>query len=246
MMRHRRTQLSGNVVTPERRDRHRRENAWHDGQQQAPAPGRFQGAAKDGDRQHRTQRELQSDRLVHQRQGGDHDAVSRTACQRNGARAGECQRHSEHRQRRRTEQVRPGRVSRERNPKGQQGHQHRDHQPALGPAPAEQHHAHDQGEAAHIHRGRQPAQSERDHEVVAGHQTRQLACEATTDETERVVDGVIGHPIHVERNNVDREAQHGRRPDRDCNGDADVKDRPRTLIGFETQVHHQNGPSRCS
>ena len=243
-MRYRRTQLGGDVVSAERRDHYRGEDAGHDGQQHTAAPGGSQRAAKDDNRQHRAKGELQADRLVHQRQDRDDDAVGHTPRHRDRARARECQPDGEHGQCGRAEQVRPRGVCRKRNPERQHRNQHRDHQPALGSSPPEQHDAHHQHEAAHVNRCRQPTQCERSREVVAGHQPDQFASEATTDEAERVVDGVIRHPIHVQRNDIDREAQHGRRPDRNRDRDADVQQWMRALTRLEAQVHHRIGLNR--
>lgn len=70
-------------MTAERRHHHRRENAGHDGQKHTSTPGGSQRTAKNDDRQHRAKRELQSDRLVHQRQNRDDDAVGHTPRHRN-------------------------------------------------------------------------------------------------------------------------------------------------------------------
>jgi len=231
-------------VAPERGHRDRGEDAGHDGQQHAAASCRFQHPAQHHDGQHSAEGELQADRLMHQCQRRDDDAVRRAPRQRDRPGPREGQRHGEHRQRRGTEQIGSGRVGGERYPEGQQRNQHGNHEPALGSASREQHHAHDDREAGHVHRGRQPAQPECEREPVAGGQADQLACQAPTDEAERVVDCVIRHPVDVEWNDVDREAQHGRRPDRNGNGDTDVEHRARTLVGFQAQIHHELGPSR--
>ena len=244
VMWYRRTQLGGDVVSTERRHRYSGDGAGHDGQQHTSAFGRPQRAAKDNDRQHRAKGELQPERLVHQRQNRDNDPVGDAPRNRDRLRARDRHRHGEHRQRGGAEEVRPRGVRRKRNPERQQRNQHRDHQPALGPSPAEQNHAHHQHQAAQVDRRRQPAQAQRNRKIVSGHQTDQFAGQATTDEAERVVDGVVRHPIHIERNNVDREAEHRRRPDRNRDRDADVKKGVRALTGFEAQVHHRIGPNR--
>jgi hypothetical protein len=231
-------------VAPDRRDNYRREDAGHDGQQHAAAPRGAQRAAKDDDRQHGAEGELQPDRLVYQSQDGNDDTVGNTPRQRDRLRSHIRQRDGEHRQRGRAEKVRPRGIRRERNPERQQRDQHRNHQPALGPSPPEQHHTHDQHKTAHVNRGRHPAQSKRHREVVSGHQAHQFTGEAATDEAERVVDGVVRHPIHVKRNDIDREAQHHRRPDRNPDRDADVQHGVGALTGLQAQVHHRIGPNR--
>jgi hypothetical protein len=230
-------------VTAERRHDNRGEDARHDSQEHATTPGSPQRAAKDDDRQHGAQRELQPDGLMHECQRRDNDAVGRAPCQRGRPGARERQRHGEYRQRGRTEQVRPGRVCGEQDSERQQWNQYRDHQPALGPAPSEQHDTHDQRKGTQIDRRRQPAQSERGREVMSGNEPDQFTGQPTTDEPEGVVDGVVGHPVDVERNHIDREAQHGRRPDRNRDGDADIQQRARALIRFETQVRQWMSPN---
>jgi hypothetical protein len=69
-------------VTAERRHHNRGEDAGHDGQQHATAPGRSQRTTEDDDRQHRAKSELQPDRLMHQRQNRDDDAVGHAPRQR--------------------------------------------------------------------------------------------------------------------------------------------------------------------
>jgi len=229
-------------VPAERRHRDGGADAGHDRQQHAAAPCRVQRAAEDHDRQHRTKRELQPDRLVYQCQRRNDHAVGRTPRHRGRPGPSEGQRHGEHRQRRRAEQVGPGGIGGERDSEGQQRNEHRDHQPAFGSASREQHHTGNDREAPDVHRRRQPTQPEGHREPVAGDQTDQFTREAPPDEAEGVVDGVIRHPIHVERNDVDREAQHGGRPDRDGDGDADVQHRACTLGCFQAQVHHESRP----
>lgn len=231
-------------MAAERRDHERGEDAGHHRQQHAAPPSGPQRGPEHDDREHRAQRELQPDRLMHQRQHRDDDAVGHTPRHRGRPRARRRQRHGEHRQRGRAEQIRPRRVRRERNPEWQQRNQHGDHQPALGTSPTKQHHAHHQHKAGKVHRRRQPAQTERGGKVVSGHQADQFACETAPDEAERVVHGVVRHPVHVERNNVDRETQHGCRPDRNRYRDADVAQRARALTRFGAQVHHRRGPNR--
>jgi len=244
-MRYRRTQLRGDVIAAERRHHECGENARRDSQEHATAPRRTQRATQYDDRQHGSQGELQPDRLVDQRQDRDDHAIGCAPRQRDRPGACEGQRYCEHRQCGRTEQIRPGGVGRERDSERQQRNQHRNHQPALRPAPTEQHHTHDQGKGAQIGRRRQPAQSERGPEVMSGDKSDQFACETATDEPEGVVDGVIGQPVDVDRHDVDREEQHGRRPHRDRDRDSDVPQRTRgaPLTGFDTQVHHRIGPN---
>lgn len=242
-MRYRRTQLGGNVVTAERRHRHSREGAGHYCHEYGTTPGRSQRCPENDDRKHGAKPELQSDRLMNQRQSRDDDPIGRAPRQGDGPRARERQRDGEHRQRRCPEQIRPGRVRRERDTERQQRNQHRDHQPALRPAAAVQHHCHDQCQGAQIDRRRQPAQSERDLEVVTGDEPHQFTGEPAAHEAERVVDGVVRHPVHVERNDIDREAQYGRRPDRNCDRDADVQQRAGPRSCGKAQVHHQMRPN---
>lgn len=242
-MRYRRTQLGGDVVTAERRYRHSREGAGHHCHEDGTAPGRSQRCAENDDREHGAKAELQSDRLMDQRQSRDDDPIGRAARQGDGTGSRERQRDREHRQRRRTEQIRPGRVRGEGNTERQQRNQHRDHQPALRPAATEQHDSHDQRQCTQVDRRRQPAQSERDPEVVTGDQPHQLTGEPAAHEAERVVDGVVRHPVHVERNDIDREAQYRRRPDRDCDRDADVQQRAGPRSCGKAQVHHQMRPN---
>lgn len=242
-MRYRRTQLGGDVVPAERRHRHSGESAGHHCDKHGTAPRRTQRCAENDDREHRTKPELQSDRLMNERQGRDDDPIGRAPRQGDGPRARERQRHGEHRQRRCTEQIRPGRVRRERDTERQQGNQHGNHQPALRPASAEQHNSHDQRQCAQIDRRRQPAQSERGREVVTGDEPHQFTGEPAAHEAERVVDGVVRHPVHVERNDIDREAQYRRRPDRNCDGDADIQQRAGPLSRGKGEVHHQMRPN---
>jgi hypothetical protein len=230
-------------MTAERSHHNCCERARHDRNQDATVPRCLQGLTKHDDREHGAKSELQSDRLVNERQSRDDDAVGSAARQSDGARACERQRHREQRQRRRTEQVRPGGVRRERDTERQQRNQHRDHQPALRPAAAEQHHSRDQREGAEIDRRREPAQSECGREVMAGDEPHQFTGEAPAYEAERVVDGVVRHPIHVERNDIDCEAQYGRRPDRNGHGRADVQQRASPLTRGLTQDHHQMRPN---
>jgi len=74
-MRYRRTQLRRDVVTAERRHHDSGEGAGHDGQEHATAPRCCQRAAKDEDRQHGSQGELQPDRLMDQCQSRNDEAV---------------------------------------------------------------------------------------------------------------------------------------------------------------------------
>jgi hypothetical protein len=102
-MRYRRTQLGSDIVSAERRHHNRGERAGHHRQKHAATLGRSQRAAEDDDRQHGPEGELQTDRLVYQRQSPDDNAISSAACQRDGAGPRECQRHGEQRQSGRTE-----------------------------------------------------------------------------------------------------------------------------------------------
>lgn len=229
VMGYRRTQFRRDAVTAERRHYDRSQGAGHDRQEHAPAPRCPQRAAKDDDRQHGSQRELQPDRLMDQCQSRNDQAVCGAAHQAAPPRSRERERHGEQRQRRRAEQVGAGRVGRERDSEGQQRNQHRDHQPALGATRTEQHHTRDQGQGAEIAHCRQPAQSERGREVMSGDKPDQLTGQPPTDEPERVVDGVVGDPVHVKRHDVDRDEQHGRGPRRDHDGAADIKQRAGAL-----------------
>jgi hypothetical protein len=210
VMRYRRTQLRRDVVTAERRHHDSGKDAGHDGQQHATAPRCSQRAAKDDDRQHGSQGELQPDRLVDQCQSRDDQAVTGTPRQADHPGTSDRQRHGEHRQRGRAEQVRACRVGGERDSEGQQRDQHRDHQSALGPALTEQHHTRDQRQGAQIDRCRQPAQPESGREIMSRDEPDQFTGQPATDEPECVVNGVVRHPVHVKRYDVDRDEQHGR------------------------------------
>jgi len=175
-MRYRRTQLGGDVVTTERRHPECGEDAGGHSQQHATAPSRTQRAAKDDDRQHRSHGELHPDRLVDQSQRRDDQAIRSAPrqCERPGPR--ERQRNREHRKCGRTEQIRSGGIRGERDAERQQRNQQRDHQPALRPAPTDQHNTHDKGKATQIDRRRQPAQSKGGREIMPRDQPDQFAC----------------------------------------------------------------------
>lgn len=131
MMWYRRTQFRRHVVTSEGCHHNRCEDAGHDGKKHTTAARWSQRAAKDDDRQHGAQGELQPDRLMDEGQGRDDAAVGRAARQADRPRTRERQRYGEQRQRGGTEQVGAGGIGCERDSKGQQRNQHRDHQPAL-------------------------------------------------------------------------------------------------------------------
>jgi hypothetical protein len=238
-MRQRRTQLRRDAVPAERRHPQCREDARRHGKKYATPPGGTKRAAKDDDRQHGAKRELQPDRLVHQSQRRDGQPVRRAPRQCDGSGACEPHRHREDRERGRTEQIRPGRVGRERNAERQQRNQHRNHQPAFRAPSTEQHNARDQRQGAQIDRRRQPAQAERGREVMPRDKPHQFPCQPPTDEAEAVIDGVVRRPVHVERHDVDRDEQHDRRPHRDCDGDADVEQWARALTGCDARDRHR-------
>jgi hypothetical protein len=243
VMRYRRTQLRCDVVTAERRHHDSGKDAGHDGKEHPTAPRCSERAAKDDDRQHGSQGELQPDRLMDQRQSRNDEAVSGAPRQGEDPGTSDRQRHGEHRQRGRAEQVGACRVGCERDSEGQQRNQHRDHQPALGPAPTEQHHTRDQRQGGQIDRCRGPAQPKCGREVMSRDEPDQFTGQPAPDEPERVVNRVVRHPVHVKRYDVDRDEQHGRRPHRDHDGDADVEQRARALNCRNAQVRHRIRPN---